>query len=49
VLLNAGAILYVSGKAKNIKEGIRLAQQSIFSESALRSLKRLVKISRDSR
>jgi anthranilate phosphoribosyltransferase len=45
VLLNAAAILYVSGKAKNLREGIRLSQKSIDSGNALKALKNLVRIS----
>lgn len=47
VLLNAGTILYVSGKTKNIAEGIQLAKQAVFSRSASKLLKRLVKITHD--
>ena len=49
VLLNAGSILYVSGKTKSISEGIRLAKQALYSQSALKLLNRLVKISHGSR
>ncbi|MBI4373021.1 MAG: anthranilate phosphoribosyltransferase, partial [Candidatus Omnitrophica bacterium] len=39
VLLNAGAVLYASGRAKSLKEGIKLARLSIKSEKAIRALK----------
>ncbi len=45
VILNAAAILYTSGKAKNLKQGIELARQSIDSKSAQRALKQLARIS----
>ncbi len=48
VLLNAAAILYVSGKAKNLREGILLARKSIDSGMALRTLKNLIRISHGS-
>lgn len=48
ILLNAGAILYVSGRANNLKEGIELARRSIESKRALNALKQLVQISHDS-
>ena len=43
VLLNAGAVLYVSGKTRNIEEGIRLARQAVYSHSALKLVNRLVR------
>ncbi len=49
VLLNAGTILYVSGKTRNIEEGIRLARQAVYSGSAFKLIKRLVRISHDSK
>lgn len=48
VLLNAGAVLYVSGKTRNIDEGIQLARQAVHSRSALKLMKRLVRMSHDS-
>ncbi|HLD56515.1 MAG TPA: anthranilate phosphoribosyltransferase [Candidatus Omnitrophota bacterium] len=48
VLLNAAAILYVSGKAKNLKEGVLLARKSIDSGMALKTLKNLIRISHGS-
>ncbi len=41
VLINAGAAIYVSGKAKDIKEGIKAAVQSIDSNKALEVLQKL--------
>jgi anthranilate phosphoribosyltransferase len=38
ILLNAGAAIYVSGEAKTIEEGIRLAGESIGSGAALTAL-----------
>src|ERR687894_800761 len=38
ILLNAGAAIYISGEAKTIEEGIRLAGESIGSGAALRAL-----------
>ena len=42
VLLNAGAALYVSGKASSIAEGVKLAQSAIDNGSALRQVEKLV-------
>jgi len=47
VLLNAAAILYTSGLAKNLKAGITLAEKSLNSGAALKTLNCLVKISHD--
>ena len=47
VLLNAAAILYISGRAQNLRDGIKLAQRSVESGSALRALKQLIRISHD--
>jgi anthranilate synthase/phosphoribosyltransferase len=41
-ILNASAVLVASGKAKNFKEGIILAQESIDRGKALKKLKELV-------
>lgn len=43
VVFNSAAALYVAGKAKDIKEGIALAEQSIDSGSAMRVLQNLIK------
>ncbi len=48
VLLNAAALLYVSGKAKRISDGIVMAKESINSKRALKTLGQLKKISHDS-
>ncbi len=42
VLLNAGAAIYIAGKAKGIKEGIALAKNSIDSGKALEKLNKLI-------
>lgn len=41
VLFNSGCAIYVADKAKSIKEGIKLAQESIDSGKALRKLEEL--------
>lgn len=43
VLLNAGAALYVCGKADSIKDGVALAKETIDSGKALEQLDKLVK------
>lgn len=45
VLMNAGAALYIGGKAENIQEGIALAATIIDSGKALATLNQLIKIS----
>lgn len=45
VLMNAGAALYIGGKADSIKSGIELAAQLIDSGKALETLNNLIKIS----
>lgn len=45
VLLNAGATLYVGGMADSIQAGIRLAQETIDSGKALKTLEALVNVS----
>ena len=45
VLLNAAAALIVSGKVKNLLEGIALAQESIDSGAAKQKLEKLIKFS----
>ncbi len=45
VLLNAGAALYIGGKAENLQEGIRLAAELIDSGKALDILHRFIEIS----
>lgn len=43
VVLNAGAALYVSGKAKDILQGIKMAEESIDSGEARKVLEGLIK------
>ena len=44
VLMNAGASLYIGGKADSMKEGIRLAAELIDSGKALETLKKLIEV-----
>lgn len=46
-LLNAAAVLLVAGKAADLKQGVRLAAQSIDSGSAKDALAKLVKITQE--
>jgi anthranilate phosphoribosyltransferase len=46
VLLNSAALLFVSGKAASLKDGVNLARQSISSGSALKELERFALASR---
>ena len=43
VLLNAGAALYIGGKADSIEEGIRIAGETIDSGKAMETLESMVK------
>ena len=43
VLLNAGAALYIGGKADGIEEGIRIAGETIDSGKAMETLESMVK------
>ena len=43
--MNAGAALYIGGKADSIKEGIALAADIIDSGKALETLNKLVEVS----
>ncbi len=45
VLLNAGASLYIGGKAESMKEGIALAAELIDSGKALETLNKLIEVS----
>ena len=45
VLLNAGAAIYVGGKARDLREGIRIAEECIDSREALRRLQLFVEMS----
>lgn len=47
VLLNSGALFYIAGKAKNIKEGIKIAEKSIDSGAALNKLENLIKLTNE--
>ena len=42
VLLNAGAAIFVGGKAKDLKEGLKLAEKSIDSKAAYKKLEELI-------
>ena len=43
--MNAGASLYIGGKAESMKEGIDLASQLIDSGKALETLNKLIEVS----
>ena len=45
VLLNAGASLYICGKADSLAEGIALAETLIDSGKAMRTLEQFISIS----
>ena len=45
VLMNAGAALYISGKAESLKEGIKLAAELIDSGKALATLQKFIEVS----
>ena len=45
VLMNAGAALYIGGKADSMAEGIRLAEELIDSGKAMETLEKLIEIS----
>ena len=47
VLMNAGAALYVAGKADSIAEGIKLAAELIDSKQALAKLEEFIKCSNE--
>ena len=46
VLLNAGAALYIGGKAKDMKEGVALAAELIDSGKALSTLQKFIELSK---
>ena len=46
VLLNAGAALYIAGKAESIADGVKLAGEIIDSGKVLTTLEKLVEISK---
>lgn len=43
VLLNSAAVIYLSGKARDIKEGVKMSEESIDSGAALKVLENLKK------
>lgn len=45
VLLNAGASLYIGGKAESFKDGVKLAAEIIDSGKALETLNKLIEVS----
>ena len=45
VLMNAGAALYIGGKAETMKDGIALAEELVDSGKALETLNKLIEIS----
>ena len=45
VLMNAGAALYIAGKAETMKDGVALAGELIDSGKALETLKKLIEVS----
>ncbi len=47
VLMNAGASLYIAGKAQSMKDGIKLADEIIKSGKALETLNKLIKVSNE--
>ena len=48
-LANAGAILFLAGKAQDLKEGVKLAQENIQKGYALEKLQEFVRVSNDSK
>ena len=45
VLMNAGAALYIGGKAESLAEGIRLAAELIDSGRAAETLEKVIEVS----
>ena len=45
VLLNAGASLYIGGKAESFKDGVKLAAEIIDSGKAMETLKKVIEVS----
>ena len=43
--MNAGAALYIAGKAETMKDGVALAGELIDSGKALETLKKLIEVS----
>ena len=44
--MNAGAALYIGGKAETMKDGVALAAEIIDSGKALETLQKLIEVSR---
>ena len=49
VLMNAGAALYIGGKAESLAEGIKLAAEIIDSGKAMTTLEKLISVSNELR
>ena len=47
VLLNAGAALYIDGKAENMADGVRLAAEIIDSGKAAETLEKFIALSNE--
>ena len=47
VLMNAGAALYIGGKAESLAEGIKLAAEIIDSGKAMTTLEKLISVSNE--
>ncbi|MBQ7754053.1 MAG: bifunctional anthranilate synthase component II/anthranilate phosphoribosyltransferase, partial [Treponema sp.] len=47
VCLNSGAVLYLSGKAKSIKEGYEMAREAVESGKVLAKLQEIQEVSRE--
>ncbi|MCR5775435.1 MAG: anthranilate phosphoribosyltransferase [Lachnospiraceae bacterium] len=45
VLMNAGAALYIGGKAESMKDGVKLAEEIIDSGKAMKTLEKMIEIS----
>ena len=45
--MNAGAALYIGGKAESLAEGIKLAAEIIDSGKATETLEKLIKVSQE--
>ena len=48
ILLNAGAALYIAGKASDMKEGVKLAGEILDSGAALKTYEDFVRVSNES-
>lgn len=47
VLMNAGAALYIGGKAESMKDGIKLAEEIIDSGKAIKTLEKFIRLSNE--